>query len=172
MLDQFTSRWQTITTFFETQSFPTNDWARLGSWSYWTGGPLDSQTPYYAFGLAVFLISLIALEVWRRRLKKAHQATPVYTVPLVQISNVFYFLLLMVPSYWFFRIQSISYLSSRLVLGAAFIIALAWVIWIIIVVKRRLPQEQVSYLEKERFFRYLPTTSASDQSGRKKGKNK
>lgn len=172
MIDQLNSRWQTIETFLATQQFPTTDWANILSWKYWISGPLDSFTPYYTFGFTIWLLALIALEMWRRILKKRHQATPIYGTPLGQISNLFYFVLIMIPAYWFFRLQQIDYLSSRLVLGSTVLIAIGWLVWIIIIVKRRLPLQRRSYLEKERFFRYLPTTGASNsESGRKKGKN-
>lgn len=171
MIDQFTSRWQTIETFLATQSFPTKDWGRIFSWDYWTAGPLDSYTPYYTFGFGLFLAALIALEVWRRRLKKRHETTPVYQTQLIQISNIFYFILLIVPLYWFFRVQNISYLSSRLVLGGALLVALLWLAWVLWTMKRIIPTKTRSYLEKERFFRYLPTNSASiPTEKRKKGK--
>lgn len=173
MTELFTSRFTTIKAFLSTQSFPTNDWINIFSWSYWTESQIGSFTPYYAFGFGLFLATLIALEVWRRRLKKSHQSTPIYGTPLVQISNLFYFLLLMVPSYWFFRVQQISYLSSRLVLGLTALIAITWLAWIVVILKRRLPLQRRSYLEKERFFRYLPTSSASDSvQTRKKGNKK
>lgn len=173
MPEFLTSRLTTIQTFLSTQSFPTRDWLRIFSWSYWIEGPLGSFTPYYAFGFVFWVLLLVALEVWRRRLKKLHHATPVYGTPLIQISNLFYFLLLMVPTYWFFRVQLISYLSSRLVLGLTILIAIGWFVWIIVILKRRLPLQRQSYLEKERFFRYLPTNSASDSvQTRKKGNKK
>lgn len=173
MNEFFTSRLTTIENFLTTQTFPTKDWLNLFSWDYWTAGPLESFTPYYTFGFGLWLVTLIVLEVWRRKLKKRHQATPVYGTPLIQISNLFYFLLLMVLAYWFFRVQQIDYFSSRLVLGATVLIGLCWLAWILFIIKRRLPLQQQSYLERERFFRYLPNTSASDsKSGRKKGKNK
>ncbi len=173
MTELFTSRLATIQTFLATQDFPTRDWLKIFSWSYWTEGNISSFTPYYAFGFASLIVALIALEVWRRRLKKLHQATPIYGTPLVQISNLFYFLLLMVPTYWFFRVQQISYLSSRLVMGLTALIAIGWLIWIVVILKRRLPLQRRSYLEKERFFRYLPTNSASDSvQTRKKGNKK
>jgi hypothetical protein len=173
MTEFFTSRFATIQTFLSTQSFPTKDWLNIFSWSYWTEGQIGSFTPYYAFGFGLLFVLLLALEIWRRKLKKAHQAAPIYGTPLVQISNLFYFLLLMVPTYWFFRTQQISYLSSRLVLGFTVLIAIGWLLWIAIILKRRLPLQRRSYLEKERFFRYLPTNSASDSvQTRKKGNKK
>ncbi len=173
MKEFFTSRFSTIQDFLATQDFPTRDWLNVFSWQYWTEDRIASFTPYYAFGFISLVIILLALETWRRQLKRLHKTTPIYGSPLVQISNLFYFLLLMVPIYWFFRVQQISYLSSRLVIGATFLIAVIWLGWIIVVLKRRLPLQRRSYLEKERFFRYLPGKRASDSvSGREKGKKK
>ncbi len=173
MKNFFISRFQTIQDFLQTQRFPLADWQNLGSWDFWTGGPLDSFSPYYAFGLGLFLVTLIALEVWRRHLKKVHQTTPIYGEALIQISNLFYFILLLVPAYWFFRVQQLSYLSSRLLLGSIVLAAIVWLAWIAFVIAHRLPTKRQSYLEKERFFRYLPTTSAPGSvPGRKKGKKK
>jgi len=156
MKEFFTSRFITLESFFETQQFPTTDWKNLFTADYWTSGPLASTSPYYLFGWILALIALVALEVWRRRLKKAQTVTPVYSWPLNQISNLFYYLLILLLGYWFFRTQQLAYLSSRLMLGAILLGGLIWLIWIWVYMKRRIPQLLQSHLERERFFRYLP----------------
>lgn len=159
MKDFFTSRFATIKDFLSTQQFPTHDWKNIFSGHYWTNGPLASTSPYYAFGVGLTILVLVALEVWRRQLKRLNAVTPIYTVPLNHISNLFYFIAVLLPAYWFFRAQQMSYLSSRLLLGSILIIAILWLAAILFYLWRRISRTRQSYLEQERFFRYLPTNA-------------
>lgn len=168
MSDFFISRWATITAFIETQEFPLGDWKNVFSWSYWTEANLESFSPYYLFGTVLFVALLIGLEVWRRRLKRYHQVTPVFGFPLSQIGNIFFFLLILVPAYWFFRVQQMTFVSSRLFFGLIILIAVLWISWVLLHLRRRVSAKQQSYLEQERFFRYLPNSpNRTNPKGRK-----
>ncbi len=135
----------------------------LFSWEFWTEANIDPESEYTAIVL-MFAITLIAgLILWRRILKKRNTDIPVYDWPVNQLSSIITLLIIMVPSYWFFRAQQLSYLSSRLVVLITFLVVLGWIGWVVFYLVRQAPAKREAYLEKERFFRYLPKS--------KKGKN-
>lgn len=164
MKEIFTSRFETIKRFLETQRLPTEDWKNIFSSDFWLQSA-DTTSPYYLFSLAIGVAFLIGLELWRRRIKRLHQITPVYAIALNHIANLFYFVLIIGLSYILFTSQGIAYVSSRLFLLSVIVICLAWVGWVTVHLRRTLPTRRRSYLERERFFRYLPKDS-------KKGKSK
>ncbi|QQG49608.1 MAG: hypothetical protein HZB70_02265 [Candidatus Berkelbacteria bacterium] len=171
MKEFFTSRFATIRDFLATQQFPTAEWKNVFTADFWTNDPLTSGSPYYTFGLVLTLLFLILLEVWRRRLKNLHVSTPIYEVAQNQLSNIFFFVAIMLPAYWFFRVQQLAYLSSRLLLGSIILVALVWLGWVVFHITRQLPAKRVAHLEKERFFRYLPTNATgATKAPRRKGK--
>ncbi len=164
MKEFFTSRFETIKLFLESQKIPTQDWKNIFSFDFWRY-PASTDSPYYLFSLVVGILTLLGLEAWRRRVKRLHKMTPVYSVALNHITNLFYFILIIGLGYVFFVSQGIAYLSSRLFLFSVIVVSLAWIAWILVHLRRTLPMRRRSYLERERFFRYLPKDS-------KKGKSK
>jgi hypothetical protein len=172
MKEFFTSRFDTIKTFVASQELPSAAFFKdIFSVAYWTEGPLDSFSPHYLFGAIILLGALIGLETWRRKLKKRHQTVPVYAPAINQLGNIFFFVLILVPSYWFFRVQQLAFLSGRLLLGLIVLMALVWLTWVVIFLRSRTPRTHQAYLEQERFFRYLPNNSPGVSSTRaKKGK--
>jgi|SRR3989344_7616192 len=160
MKDYFTSRLATISNYLETQHFAWNDLKNIFSWSYWSEANLPAQTPYGLASLLVILVLLIGLIFWRRRLKIAQVAIPLYDSPINQLANIIAFIIIMAISYAFFRIQVIAYLSSRWVILASLAIVLVWIGWVIYHLVRALPPKRRDYLERERFFRYIPNSKS------------
>jgi ABC-type xylose transport system permease subunit len=156
MKEFFIGRFQTIEDFFKTQRLPVKDWVNLLSWEYWTESGLPSSSVYTAFSLGAVSLGVILLLLWRARLKRAHQDVPVYNFEIQQLSSVVAFVVVMSLSYWFFRAQQIAFASSRLVLLVAGLILAVWLVVITVHLKRNVPKMRTGYLEKERFFRYLP----------------
>ena len=156
MTEFFTARFETIKDFFVTQKLPVNFWRSLFSWDYWTDSALQAKSPYFTSAIGLVVITIVVLLVWRARLKKRQVQTPIYDRPLQQLLNIIFFVSIMAASYWFFRSQEINYLSRRLVILATLLITLIWIGWVWFDLKKRLPGERRRYLEKERFFRYLP----------------
>lgn len=156
-MDFFNDIFHTIQNFLATQTWPnSNDLSRLIKWPYWIEGPLDSFSPFYLAGSVAVLACLALLIFWRIRLKKAQKLTPVYDVPINHILNIISIIILMSASYFFFRSQQIAYLSSRLLVLATFAVCLIWLGYLIYFIKRSIPSKRRHYLERERFFRYLP----------------
>ncbi len=167
MMGFFTGRLETINNFFQTQRFVWADLKNSFSWDYWTEANLPPQTPYF-FASLLFIILLIATLVFsRRRLQVAQAVAPVYGGPINQLANVIAFIIVMAVSYEFFRAQAITYLSSRLVVLASLTIIVVWVGWIIFYLLCITPTRSREYLERERFFRYIPKGKANDPKKKK-----
>jgi len=149
-------RFQTIKDFLSSQHFVWQDLSLLLSWSYWTESFLPEHSPSFLAGCLFILAAIIVLIIWRVRLKRAHKLTPVYDVPINQLPSLILLIIIMTVSYIFFRVQAISYLSSRLVILITVIVCLGWLIYLIYFARRIAPSKRRYYLERERFFRYLP----------------
>lgn len=156
MNDFLTARLETIQDFFATQKLPTEFWRSLFSWDYWTDWPLPANSPYTASIIGLVVIVIFLLIIWRHRLQKLQLLAPVYDRPIQQLPSIIIFLVIMSISYLFFRSQEITYLSSRLVILATILVTLFWLGYLLFDLKCRAPNEARRYLEKERFFRYLP----------------
>lgn len=153
----FSSRFQTIAEFLSSQQLlPPNFWHDIFSWGYWTESDLDTSSPYALTFTVGFFILLAGLIWWRWRLKKAQAATPVFTLPINQLLNLIWLVIIMSLLYLFFRSQAISYFGSRLVVLVTGLIVVAWIIYLAIYTSRIGRKKRDEYLEKERFFRYLP----------------
>ena len=156
MKEFFTSRFQTISDYFSTQSFSLQKIGSIFSWDFWTETNINPGSTYTAPLLIITALIIVGLVIWRRILKKRHGETPVYQWPINQLANIIALLAIMAPSYWFFRSQELSYLSSRLVVLITLLVTIGWLGWVVFHLVRQLPAKRVAYLEKERFFRYLP----------------
>ncbi len=157
MKEFFTSRLSTLTDFIKTQHIPLADWKNIFTASYWKES-LYYPSPYYLFGVVVTIIVVILIETWRRYLKKLHQATPIYEMPIASLANLNFFIVLLSAAYVFFRVIGVSYLSGRSFYGLIILSALIWIGWQLIYLRRVTPSKRRSHLERERFFRYLPNT--------------
>lgn len=163
MKDFFTSRFQTISDYLATQSFSLRNFGNVFSWDFWTESGIDPTSQYTAVLLILVIFLVFGLIIWRKIFKKRQAETPVYDWPINQLANIIALVVIMAPSYWFFRSQQLAYLSSRLVILITTLITLGWLGWVVFYLVRTVPTKRVTYLEKERFFRYLPKS--------KKGKN-
>lgn len=167
MSNFFTSRFATIGNYLDTQRFAWADLKNLFSWSYWSETGLSSQTSY---GLAtlLFVIALtVGLVFWRRRLKLAQASVPIYEAPINQLANIVAFIIIMAISYAFFRSQAIAYLSSRLVILASLVVIIVWIGWVAFYQRRVAPAKRRNYLERERFFRYIPKSKEKSPNKKK-----
>lgn len=157
MINFFSDRFTTLSNYFSTQQLPGVEvFKNYFSWSFWTEGYLFPISEYAMVSLAAVVLFLIILILWRRRLKKLQRTAPVYDLPVTQLTNIIILIIIMSPLYAFFRAQQVSYVSSRLVVLTTLLIIFAWLVWITIYLKRIVPVKRKVYLEKERFFRYLP----------------
>lgn len=157
MTSFFTERFTTIANYFATQKIPTGaEWQSFFSWSFWTEGYLGPISQYGAVSLAAVIIFLAVIFTWRAILKKRQRVTPVYDLPESQLTNIIILVIIMTPLYAFFRNTEMAYLSSRMVVFFTFLLILFWLVWVVIYLKRIAPSKRKAYLEKERFFRYLP----------------
>lgn len=156
MKDFFTSRFQTIKDYLATQDIPGTDWLDIFTWQYWIEPNLASNSRYAAFGIALVIAICAVLLTWRRQLKENHKQSPVYHFELQQIANLVTFIIVTTVSYLFFRTQQLAYGSSRVFILICVLTSLVWIILIFIHLKRVTARRRLSYLEKERFFRYLP----------------
>ncbi|HUD20519.1 MAG TPA: hypothetical protein VMQ44_00405 [Candidatus Saccharimonadales bacterium] len=156
MKDFFSSRFSTITGYLSTQKVPAADVLNIFSWKYWTESNIPPTTIYSLATIIVTLIFLIILGFWRARLKKAQAHAPVYGFVTDQIASIMFFIVVVLVAYAFFRYQQISYLSSRLVILASIFVIVIWLGVIFYYLRFVIPPKRASYLEKERFFRYLP----------------
>jgi len=167
MSEFFTSRFQTISSYFSTQSFGFGDFGNFFSWDFWTERNLFPSSTYTLLVLIAVNLLIISLFVWRKNLKKKQRDIPVYDWPLNQLVNLIIFIIIMTLSYWFFRSQQLAYLSSRLVVLATLVVVIAWIAWIIYYIYRTARSKREAYLEKERFFRYLPKSKSDSKKKRK-----
>ncbi len=152
----FSSRFQTIADFFSYQQFPTDWWAGIFSWTYWTDSGLLPSSPYLLFFLIVTGLVIAALIVWQKKLKRLQAEVPIYDMVINQIPSVITLIVVMANSYLFFRAQEIAFFSSRLTILITAIIVLGWIGYLAAYLRRTVPGKRQRYLEKERFFRYLP----------------
>jgi hypothetical protein len=159
MKDFFLSRFTTVNNYFHTQHFPSTDWKNIFHWSYWTESYLPPTTIYSLLTIIVGIIVCAALLTWRSFLKKKQRQTPVYDGPIDQLSNIVFFIIITLLTYAFFRNQSVAYLSSRLVVLGIIAVTLIWLGVVVYQLWKKIPAKQAAYLEKERFFRYLPKRS-------------
>ncbi|MEX2012179.1 MAG: hypothetical protein WD544_00560 [Patescibacteria group bacterium] len=162
MKDFFTSRFQTITDYFSAQSFAIKNVGQYFSGDFWTESGLPAHSQYTALSLIIIAAVITGLIIWRRILKKRHAVTPVHSWSLNQLTNVIIFVVMVTLSYWFFRSQSLAYLSSRTVILLGIITVLLWIAWVIFRIIRTESSNRVAYLEKERFFRYLPKSKKTN----------
>lgn len=157
MKDFFLTRFTTIHEFMATQHWPSiGDWRQIFSWSFWNESYISATSPYYLLASVFLIVFVLGLLVWRWQLKKAHRVTPIFIGPLNQLLNLIIFIIIISISYLFFRTQQINYLSSRLVVLLSLVITVVWLGWILYYVVGQTPRQRSQYLEKERFFRYLP----------------
>jgi uncharacterized protein YacL len=153
----FTDRLTTITNYLSTQTYPNlEQWKYIFSWSFWTESYLGPISEYGLVSLISVLAILVILFIWLRRLKRKQRTAPVYDFPVNQITNIIILIIVMSLVYWFFRYQHVAYVSSRLVVLFTFIVTVFWLTLIIVNLRRVIPAKRKAYLEKERFFRYLP----------------
>lgn len=153
----FLTRIETIRDLVSSQSLPTlDDLRRLFGWGFWSEPRIAPQSAFILPAIGLLILVVIVLWSWRLRLKRADKNLPVYAWPINQLANLIVFILVVSFSYWFFRYQGIAYLSSRLVILGALIFFLLWLGLIVGYFFRVIPTKRQLYLEKERFFRYLP----------------
>ena len=166
--DFYLSRIATLVYFWQTQNFALSDLKNLFTWGYWTETGLDPFSADYIFAITGLVIFLVLLVIWRAKVKKQELIAPVHQAAINQISNVIVFVIVIAVSYIFFRTESISYLSSRLVLLVAGVVVAGWLGWTGYYQTRIAPVKAREYLERERFFRYIPTNKAKDKSRKSK----
>lgn len=152
----FTNRFTTIEQWFSGQKLPGADTQRLFSWSFWVESNISPTSEYLAATLGLVLVTVILLIAWRLALQRAHRRVPVYSTPIALLTNLIVFLIIITAAYTFFRSQELAYASSRFIVLSTIILSLAWLGWITWQIKQTVPSARASYLEKERFFRYLP----------------
>ena len=106
--------------------------------------------------LLFVLLVIIGLIIWKTLLKKRQLEAPIYEWEMNQVVNVIVFIIIVSLSYLFFRSQELPYLSSRSVVLVSLLVTGVWTLWISIRLKKKINNERVAYLEKERFSRYIP----------------
>ena len=156
MRAELVSRLTVLRDFILSQHFTPIDLKNLFSWSYWTEAYPDPSSPEYVPTIVFLAVVVAGLMIWRSRLKKAEAIAPVGQRAINQLANVIAFIIIVAASYLFFRTQTINYLSSRLVILTAIVIVVLWLGWIIVYQQRVVPAKRRQYLERERFFRYIP----------------
>jgi len=152
----FSGRIETIKEVFSSQKWPGSDWQNIFSWEYWTDRNITSDSPYYLVTLVLVLLTIVGILLWRRQAKLLHQIAPIYDKVINSLTNAIVFIVVMTISYLFFRYQEIDNLSSRLVVLASIAVALVYLVYAAYIQLRVIPSKRQEYLEKERFFRYLP----------------
>lgn len=149
-----------MTDFFSNQNWPRFNLSKLTDGDFWLEPVNLVSGQFLLFYLLVVLIitapSVAALIIAKRR----HRQSSIYGRVINHLSNQIVFAVMVGLSYWFFLVQGISYLSSWLVAGVGLLIFIGWLIYLGYLWRRRLPQERELYLEKEKFFRYLPNSNA------------
>ena len=156
MIDFFSTRFQTIADYFSAQTFSFKNFSDLFNWDFWTESFIGPTSEYTAVVLLFILVTIIGLIFWRKLMKKRHLEAPLYEWEMNQVINIIIFIVIITFSYLFFRSQLLPYLSSRLVVLISLIVMTLWTIWIFIRLKKKVANERVAYLEKERFSRYIP----------------
>jgi glucan phosphoethanolaminetransferase (alkaline phosphatase superfamily) len=152
----FTNRLATIEQWFSGQKLPGADTPRLFSWSFWIESNISPTSEYLAAALGLVVATIILLVAWRFALIRAHRRVPVYSSPIALLTNLIVFIIIITAAYTFFRSQELAYVSSRFIVLSTIVLSGAWLGWIAWQIKRTVPSARASYLEKERFFRYLP----------------
>jgi len=168
MKEFFTSRLATISNFLATQRFTPSDLKNLFSWNYWTEANIPSTSPDYLPTVLVLIIFCAGMLFWRRQLKIRQQIAPVYDSSINQLANIVVFLVIVAISYLFFRSQAINYLSSRLVILTTLAVAIVWLGYVIYYQWRITPVMHREYLERERFFRYIPKKKEKSPTNKRK----
>ena len=156
MINFFTTRFQTITDYFSTQTFSFKKFPDLFNWNFWTEAYIGPSSEYTMMVLLFTFLIIAGLIFWRILIKKRQLEAPVYEWEMNQIINIIIFIIIIDFSYIFFRTQQLPHLSSRLVVLTSLIVTALWTIWISIRLKKKAKNERVTYLEKERFSRYIP----------------
>lgn len=156
MINFFTTRFQTITDYFSTQSLSFEKFTNLFSWDFWTESFIGPTSEYTVLVLLFVALVIVGLFVWKKALKKRQLEAPVYDWEINQIINIIIFVIIMTFSYIFFRSQELPYLSSRSIVLISFVVTGLWAVWIIARINKKIRNERVAYLEKERFSRYIP----------------
>lgn len=156
MVEFFTDRFETIRIFLSNQSFDITEITEIFSWYFWTDPYIAPRNSYALLMIFISVATIAGLIIWRRILLKKHSQIPVYDFPINQLINIIVFLVIIIPTYWFFRSQQLQYLSSKIVILSVIVTTVLWLAWIIAHIRITIPKKKVAYLEKERFFRYLP----------------
>ncbi len=152
----FSARFTTIKDFLATQHWPTGfELKNLLHWSYYNQIP-PNQSPFVLLTTVIIVLITAAIFGWWLRTRQLQKQSPVYDLLLDQLPTLLIFIVVVSIFYAFCWAQSIQYLSSPLVLLAAFILVLGWAGFLIFYTWRILPAKLQAHLEKERFFRYLP----------------
>lgn len=168
MSNFFSTRFTTINDYLSTQHFAWKDLINLFHWSYWNEANILPTTPYFLVSWLFVIAAVVGLVIWRRRIKAANTVAPIYDGPINQLANIIAFIIIVALSYGFFRSQAISYLSSRLVVLASLLITLIWLGVVAFYMFRVAPAKSREYLERERFFRYIPKGKEKSPSKKKK----
>lgn len=145
-----------LSNFFEGQNFPTADWANLLKWSYWTESFIGPTSPYTLFAIGLVFAYALLVILLGIKLNRLNSKTPIYGWIRSHLYNSLLFVVVSSTFYWFFRSLEIAYLSSRISMLVIILTLVAWLLYVLIVARRRLSRERSRYLERERFFRYLP----------------
>lgn len=151
-----TNFFNSIKDYFSGQQFPTQGWLNFFSWRYWTEANVPAQSAYSLFFVLATVAVIVGLTLWRRRLQQAHQQVPVYADVCNHLLNLAIFIGIIAASYLFFRSQQLVFVSSRLVILVTLLVVIGWLASIIFQLRKRIPDQAARYLEKQRFFRYLP----------------
>ncbi|MEK7548650.1 MAG: hypothetical protein AAB499_01995 [Patescibacteria group bacterium] len=145
--------------FFRNQSWPRINLAKLLDGDFWLRPVNLIAAEYFLFYFFAVLIIIVALAVMLSTVKRRHRQVPVYGRVINHLANQIVFVAVVALSYWFFLVQGINYLSSWLVALAGLMILAVWLVYLGYLWRRRLPKERELYLEKEKFFRYLPSNA-------------
>lgn len=152
----FTERFNTIQNYLLTQSFPTQEWLDLFKWNFWVEDGLGTTSEFSLISFGLVLLCVIGLLVFRSRLARFQKKAPVYEPIINQLTSLIVFIITMAVTYGFARAQAIAYLSSRITLLVTVIVSVVWLTILLFILLKKIPSTKRAYLEKERFFRYLP----------------
>ena len=155
----FSDFFNNVHVFFQTQSFPTRDeWLNLFSWSYWSNPQPPSDSNLYIFVGVLVALVVAGLITWTVILRRRNKKTSIYEGLISHLVNLITLIVLIYFAYLFFRLQEIAYLSSQLVILGTIIVVFLWSLLILKILIWEIPQKKRTYLEKERFLRYLPNS--------------
>lgn len=157
MTNAISSRFTTIKDFLATQHWPTaTDWRQLVSADYWNSSVVSNGSPFFLLTAVVIGLVVIGLIIWLLRLRQLQKSLPIYEKPINQLPTLIIFVAVVSLLYAFFLAQGLQYLSSRLVMLGLFLVTLGWGGFLVVYTLKIIPVKKREYLEKERFFRYLP----------------